>query len=114
MLGIALLVAGLNQLGLYVRNPDTFPIYHMLTSLPEQERVIQLQQGSMVLPVGFFKVSGMLSIILAGFLLVAVVRLLVSAGVGMISSNTRDLARQLITEIRKIEKREQMENKDLF
>lgn len=106
LLGIALLVLGINQLGIYIQHPDKFPVYHALITMPEQDRTLQLQQGAMVLPIGFFKVSGMLSIILAGFLLVSVVRLLVSTGVGMISSNTRDLARQLITEIRKIEKSE--------
>ena len=101
ILGIGLLLMGINQLGLYVQKPETFPIYQALISLSESDRTMQLQQGSMVLPVGFFKISGMLSILLTAFLLVSVVRLLVSTGVGMMKSNTQDLARQLIAEIRK-------------
>ncbi|RLU01926.1 MAG: hypothetical protein D9N14_00510 [Ketobacter sp.] len=104
--GIALLVVGVNQLGLYVQAPDQFPIYQKLVALPAADRTIDLQQGAMVLPVGFFKVSGMLSILLTGFLLVSVVKLLVSTGLGMIKSDTRDLARQLISEIRKLEHRD--------
>jgi len=106
ILGIGLLVLGINQLGIYLKTPDTFPIYRMLIQLPEVDRTINLQQGSMVIPVGFFKISGLLSIILAGFLFVSVVKLLVSTGVGMIKPNTRDLARDLMAEIRKLENRE--------
>ncbi|MBA56638.1 MAG: hypothetical protein CMK89_19470 [Pseudomonadales bacterium] len=103
LLGIALLVVGLNQLGVYVKSPDQFPIYRMLVSLPEADRTISLQQGAMVLPVGFFKISGMLSIILTGFLFISVIKLLITTGLGMIKADTRDLARQLISEIRKLE-----------
>ncbi|RLU00003.1 MAG: hypothetical protein D9N11_13385 [Ketobacter sp.] len=103
LLGIALLVVGLNQLGVYVKSPDQFPIYRMLVSLPEADRTISLQQGAMVLPVGFFKISGMLSIILSGFLFISVIKLLITTGLGMIKADTRDLARQLISEIRKLE-----------
>lgn len=103
LLGITLLVVGLNQLGIYVKSPDQFPIYRMLISLPEADRTISLQQGTMVLPVGFFKISGMLSIILTGFLFISVIKLLITTGLGMIKSDTRDLARQLISEIRKLE-----------
>ena len=106
LLGIALLVMGLNQLGIYVKSPDQFPIYRMLTNLPEADRTISLQQGSMVLPVGFFKISGMLSIILTGFLFVSVVKLLIGTGLGMIKADTRDLARQLISEIRKLDNKD--------
>jgi hypothetical protein len=104
LLGIILLVLGINQLGIYLKHPDQFPIYHYLVNLPESERSMQLEAGAVILPTGLFKISGMMSILLAGFLLVAVVRLLVSSGVSMISSNTRDLARQLIAEVKKIEK----------
>ena len=105
ILGVGLLVLGVNQLGIYIKNPDIFPIYHMLINLPEADRTISLQQGSMVLPVGFFKVSGLLSNILAGFLFVSVVKLMISTGVGMIKPNTRDLARDLVAEVRRLENR---------
>lgn len=103
VLGVALLLLGIQQFGVYLRNPDQFPIYAMLTSLPEADRTMRLSQGSMVLPVGFFRISGMLSILLSAFLLVAVVKLLISSGVQMIRANTRDLAGQLIAEIRRLD-----------
>ncbi len=106
LLGVALLVVGVNQLGIYIKSPDQFPIYQMLINLPEEDRSITLQQGAMVLPLGFFKMSGMLSIILSGFLFISVVKLLITTGLGMIKADTRDLARQLIAEIRKAEHRD--------
>ncbi len=102
ILGIAILVGGINQLGIYVKTPDAFPIYNYLVNLPEAERTIQTQAGNMLLPIGIFKISGLLSIVLVGFLLVSVVKLLVGTGVKMISSNTRDLARQLVAEVKKM------------
>lgn len=101
-LGIALLVAAINQLGVYVKTPDQFPIYNYLVNLPVEERTMQTQAGDMLLPIGIFKISGLFSIVLAGFLVLSVVRLLVSTGSNLISSNTRDLAKQLVAEVRKM------------
>ena len=100
--GILLLVMGISQLLGYIKTPDQFPIYHYLANLPLEERTIQTKAGEMLLPVGIFKISGLLSIVLVGFLLIAMVRMLLSAGVQMVSSNTRDMAKQLIKEIQKI------------
>ena len=102
--GALLLLIGINQLGIYLKDPAQFPIYHYLTELPVADRTMVIQGGNMILPIGIFKVSGLLSILLAGFLLVSVVRLLVSTGVRMITANVRDLAKQLISEIQQIKK----------
>ncbi len=101
-LGALLLLVGIQQLGIYIKDPAQFPIYHYLTEMPVADRTLVIQGSDMILPVGIFKISGLLSIILAGFLLVSVVRLLISTGVRMITANVRDLAKQLIAEIRQI------------
>ena len=101
-IGIMMLVTGGSHLLGYIKAPEQFPIYHYLTNLPLEERTIQTKAGDMLLPIGIFKISGLLSIVLAGFLLVAMVRMLISAGVQMIRSDTRDMAKQLIKEIRKL------------
>ena len=62
ILGVGLLVLGVNQLGIYIKNPDIFPIYHMLINLPEADRTISLQQGSMVLSMLALKHRGMLAL----------------------------------------------------
>ncbi|MGB3623745.1 hypothetical protein FT643_15955 [Ketobacter sp. MCCC 1A13808] len=101
-MGAAVLLFGINQLGVYLNDPAQFPIYHYLTNMPVAERTMVIQGSNMILPVGIFKISGLLSIILAGFLLLSLVRLLVSTGVRMITANIRDLAKQLVVEIQKI------------
>ncbi|MCG8537282.1 MAG: hypothetical protein MI808_19500 [Pseudomonadales bacterium] len=101
-LGVLLLIGGINQLGIYIKQPETFPIYDYLVNLPEAERTIQTKAGNMLLPAGVFKISGLFSIILAGFLLLSLVRLLMSTGAQMMSSNTRDVAKQLVAEMRKM------------
>lgn len=101
-LGVILLIFGINQLGVYLNDPARFPIYQYLTQLPAEERTMIIQGGSMVLPVGIFKISGLLSILLAGFLALSLVRLLISTGVRMITANVRDLAHELVREVQKI------------
>lgn len=103
-LGIVALVMGLKQLSIYIQNPDLFPIYHYITHLPVEDRTVQLQGGSMVMPAGFLKISGMGSIIVAGFLLVSVVRLLMSTGTQLLKSDVKKLAQQLVKEIQEIKK----------
>lgn len=95
-----LLVTGFVWFTHFAKQPEIFPIYHMLSEMPESERVLTSETGEVVLPIGIFKLSGLFFVVLLLFVALGIIKMFFAAGITLLAPKSEDLLDKLLKRLK--------------
>ena len=100
---IWLLVYGFVWFSNFLIQPELFPLYQLLVDLPEAERTINGPAGDLVMPIGLFKISGLILAIFLLFVVISVIKMFFNAGVTLLAPKVEDSLDKLVKKLKKTE-----------
>lgn len=97
---IWLIVYGFVWFSNFLLQPELFPLYQMLVELPEAERTISGPAGDLVLPIGIFKISGLILAIFLLFVGLSLIKMFFNAGITLLAPKVEDSLDKLVKKLK--------------
>jgi hypothetical protein len=99
-LGFCMLIYAGSMLRTFIKDPNTFNLYKLLSELPEMERTVSTGGRSLILPVGAFKAFGIFVSLILLFAILSLVKLFFSIGVRLIAPKIDDIMEKVLNKLK--------------